>query len=93
MAYQALKNAMKQNPLEKKDGFTPEQRFFLSYATVWAENIRDEQVRLYNKIDPHSPGRWRVNGALPHIDAWYEAFGIKKGNKLFVPKAKRVDVW
>lgn len=93
VAYQALKNAMKQNPLEKKDGFTPEQRFFLSYATVWAENIRDEQVRLYNKIDPHSPGRWRVNGALPHIDAWYEAFGIKKGNKLFVPKTKRVDVW
>ncbi len=45
------------------------------------------------KTDPHAPGRWRVNGALPQIDAWYNAFGIKKGDKLFVPKNKRVDVW
>ena len=93
VAYQALQNAMKKNPLEKRDGFTPEQRFFLSYAFVWAENIREAQLRLYNKTDPHSPGRWRVNGALPQIDAWYEAFGIKKGSRLFVPKAQRVDVW
>ncbi|MBR1594185.1 MAG: M13 family metallopeptidase [Alloprevotella sp.] len=93
VAYQALQNAMKKHPLEKRDGFTPEQRFFLSYAFVWAQNIRDEQLRRYNKTDPHSPGRWRVNGALPHIDAWYDAFGIKKGNRLFVPKTQRVDVW
>ena len=93
VAYQALQNAMKQNPLDKKDGFTPEQRFFLSYGFIWAGNIRDEQLRQFNKTDPHSPAAWRVNGALPHIDAWYKAFGIKKSDKLFVPKAKRVDVW
>ncbi|MBR1652606.1 MAG: M13 family metallopeptidase [Alloprevotella sp.] len=93
VAFQALQNAMQKHPLEKRDGFTPEQRFFLSYAFVWAQNIRDEQLRRYNKTDPHSPGRWRVNGALPHIDAWYDAFGIKKGSRLFVPKAQRVDVW
>ena len=93
VAYQALQNSMKNNPLDKKYGFTPEQRFFLSYGLVWAGSIRDEQLRQFNKTDPHSPAAWRVNGALPHIDAWYKAFGIKKGDKLFVPKAKRVDVW
>ncbi|MBR1445795.1 MAG: M13 family metallopeptidase, partial [Alloprevotella sp.] len=93
VAFLALQNAMRSNPLPDKDGFTPEQRFFISFATVWAENIRDEQLRLYNKTDPHSPARWRVNGALPQIDAWYDAFGITKKDKLFVPKKKRVDVW
>ena len=93
VAFVALQNAMRSNPLPDKDGFTPEQRFFISFATVWAENIRDEQLRLYNKTDPHSPARWRVNGALPQIDAWYDAFGITKKDKLFVPKKKRVDVW
>lgn len=93
VAFQALQNAMKKNPLGKTDGYTPEQRFFISYGYIWAQNIRDEQLRQFNKIDPHSPGRWRVNGALPQIDAWYKAFNIKKGDKLFVPKKNRVDVW
>ena len=84
---------MKANPLGKKDGFTPEQRFFLSYGLIWANNIREEMLRQLNKIDPHSPGRWRVNGALPHIDAWYDAFGITKKDPLFVPKSERVEVW
>ena len=93
IAYQALQNAMKEHPLGKVDGFTPEQRFFLSYGLIWANNTREEQIRQQVKTDPHSPARWRVNGALPHIDAWYEAFNIKKKDPLFVPKAKRVDVW
>lgn len=93
IALQALQNAMKQNPLETRDGFTPEQRFFLSFGYIWAENIRPEMLRLYNKTDPHSPARWRVNGQLPHIDAWYKAFNIKAGDPLFVPKKKRVDIW
>lgn len=67
-----------------KDGFTPEQRFFLSYAGVWAGNIRDEQIRLQTKSDPHSLGRWRVNGALPQIGAWYDAFGIKEGDPMYL---------
>ena len=93
VAYNALQEAMKENPLEEADGFTPEQRFFLSYAYVWADNIRDEEIRSRTKSDPHSLGCWRVNGALPHIDAWYDAFGIKEGDKMFIPKAERVAIW
>ena len=90
VAYNALQEAMKE---QEADGFTPEQRFFLSYAYVWADNIRDEEIRSRTKSDPHALGRWRVNGALPHIDAWYEAFGIKEGDKMFIPKAERVAIW
>lgn len=93
IAFQAFQNATKSAPLTKVDGFTPEQRFFLAYSGVWAGNIRDEQIRVYTKSDPHSLGRWRVNGALPHIDAWYKAFNITKKDTLFIPKNKRVDVW
>ena len=93
VAFQAFKNATKDAPLEERDGFTPEQRFFLAYAGVWAGNIRDEEIRNRTKSDPHSLGRWRVNGALPHIDAWYEAFGITEKDPMFVPKAERVDIW
>ena len=93
IAYQALQNAMKEHPLGKVDGFTPEQRFFLSYGLIWANNTREEQLRQQVKTDPHSPARWRVNGALPHIDAWYTAWNITKKSPLYIPKVKRVDVW
>ena len=93
VAYQAFKNATEGAPLPVKDGFTPEQRFFLAYSAVWAGNIRDEQIRVYTKSDPHSLGRWRVNGTLPHIDAWYEAFGITPEHKLYIPAEKRAQVW
>ncbi len=93
VAYQALQNAMKETPLDSADGFTPEQRFFIAYANVWAANINDEEIRRRTKSDPHSLGRWRVNGALPHIDAWYKAFNVTEKNKLFVPKDKRVTIW
>ena len=93
VAYQAFKNATAKAPLAEKDGFTPEQRFFLAYSTVWAGNIRDEQIRVYTKSDPHSLGRWRVNGTLPHIDAWYEAFGITEDDKLYIPAEERAQVW
>jgi len=93
VSYQAFQNAMKTNPLKTEDGFTPEQRFFLAYAYVWAANISNEEIRKRTKSDPHSAGRWRVNGALPHIDAWYKAFNVKPGDKLYVPKDKRVNIW
>ena len=93
VSFQAFKNATKDAPLLVKDGFTPEQRFFLSYAGVWAGNIRDEQIRLQTKSDPHSLGRWRVNGALPQIDAWYDAFGIKEGDPMYLAPEKRVSIW
>lgn len=93
IAFQAFKEATAASPLPKKDGFTPEQRFFLAYAKVWIDNIREEEIRNRTKNDPHSLGRWRVNGALPHIDAWYDAFGIGKKDPLYVPQKQRVDVW
>ncbi|MBR4845305.1 MAG: M13 family metallopeptidase, partial [Bacteroidaceae bacterium] len=93
VAYQALKNATANTPLENKDGFTPEQRFFLAYANLWAGNIREAEMHRRTKSDPHSLGEWRVNGALPHIDAWYEAFHITEQDSMFVPKAERVIIW
>lgn len=75
------------------DGFTPEQRFFLSYATLWGGNVRDAEILRLTKIDPHSLGKWRVNGALPHIDAWYDAFDIKKTDAMYLPKEKRASIW
>ena len=93
VAFQAFKNATAAAPLAVKDGFTPEQRFFLAYANLWAGNIREAEIHRRTKSDPHSLGEWRVNGALPHIDAWYEAFGITENDSLFVPKAERVTIW
>lgn len=93
VAFYAYKNATKNAPLKTIDGFTPDQRFFLAYAGVWAANITDEAIRNYTKSDPHSLGEWRVNGALPHIDMWYDAFNVKQGDKLFVPKAERLELW
>lgn len=93
VSFQAFKNATKNEALPVVDGFTPEQRFFLAYANVWAGNIRDEQIRVYTQSDPHSLGRWRVNGALPHINAWYEAFNITDKDPLFIPVEKRVSIW
>lgn len=93
IAMQAFKNATKGNPLPVKDGFTAEQRFYLSYSNVWAGNVRDEEIRNLTKTDPHSLSRWRVNGTLPHIDDWYKAFGITEKDALFVPKEERLDIW
>jgi putative endopeptidase len=93
VAYAAFKNATKNNPLPVIDGLTADQRFFLAYAGVWAGNITEAEIRNRTKSDPHSLGRWRVNGALPHIDAWYEAFGVKEGDKMYIPKEKRLQLW
>ena len=93
ISYQAFKKAMAVNPLSEEEGFTPEQRFFLAYAGVWANNIRPEAVLKLTTSDVHSLGRWRVNGALPHINAWYDAFGITEQNMLFIPSEERVSIW
>jgi len=93
VSYQAFKKAESLNPLSKKLGYTPEQRFFMSYANVWASNIRAEEILMLTKSDPHSLGKWRVDGALPHIAAWYQAFGVKEGDAMFVPVDKRVSIW
>ena len=95
IAFRAMENEFKANPSAAKtiDGFTPEQRFFLSWATVWAGNARPEFIDRQINTDPHSPAEARVNAALPQIDAWYKAFNVKKSDKLFVPKNKRAQIW
>lgn len=93
IAFTALQNSMKQHPLTTIDGFTPEQRFFLAWGRVWASNMTPEVIRYLITADVHSPNMARVNAALPQIDAWYKAFGVKKGDKLFLPKDKRAHIW
>ena len=99
VAYQAFQNAQKativngQSALGVVDGFTPEQRFFLAYANVWAGNIRAEEVLQRTKSDPHSLGMWRVNGALPHIGAWYEAWNVTEESPMYLAPEKRVSIW
>lgn len=93
ISFRALQNSMKEHPLAVKDGFTPEQRFFLAWGRVWASNMTDQVVKYLLTVDVHSPNYARVNAALPMIDAWYKAFNVKKGDKMFVPKNKRAHVW
>lgn len=93
VAYNAFKNATKKKPLKTADGFTPDQRFFIAYAGVWGQNITDQEIRNRVKSDPHALGKWRVNGALPHIDAWYDAFNVKKDNKMYIPQNERLQLW
>ena len=93
ISYQAFKKVTAKAPLKTVKGLTPEQRFFLSYSGVWAGNVRPEEILKRTKSDPHSLGKWRVNGALPQIAAWYKAFNIKAGDPMFVPVDKRVSIW
>ena len=93
VSFAAFENATAKKPLKNLDGFTPEQRFFLAYAGVWGQNITDQEIRNRVKRDPHALGKWRVNGALPHIDAWYKAFNVKKGDKLYIPESERLQLW
>ena len=93
VSFNAFKNATAKKPLKNKDGFTPEQRFFLAYAGVWGQNITEKEIRQRVKNDPHALGKWRVDGALPHIDAWYEAFGVKPGDKMYIPQNERLQRW
>ncbi len=93
VAWYAYKNATAKKPLKVKDGFTADQRFFIAYAGVWGQNITEQEIRQRVKNDPHSLGEWRVNGALPHVDMWYEAFGVKPGDKMYLPKEQRLDLW
>ena len=93
VSFTAYKNATKDAPLAPADGFTADQRFFLAYATLWAGNVRDEEIRSRTKSDPHSLGEWRVNGALPHIAAWYEAWNITPESPMYVAPENRVNIW
>ncbi|MCF8336337.1 MAG: M13 family metallopeptidase [Bacteroidales bacterium] len=94
ISYTAFKNATRDKNLpEKIDGYTPNQRFFLAWARVWAQNIRDEEIRRRTQEDVHSLGIHRVNGPLPNVDAFYKAFNITKEDKLYLPEEKRAKIW
>ena len=94
VSYVAFQKAIRDGQIQgTMDGFTPEQRFFISYAMVWAGNIRDEEIRRRTKTGVHSLGRWRVNGALPHIQAFIDAFGVKNGDKMFLAPEEQAEIW
>lgn len=93
VAYVALQKALAGKPLEKIDGFTPAQRFFIAYATLWASNIRDKEVERLTKMDVHSLGKWRVNGTLPHVEAFVQAFGVQPGDGMYLEPQKRANIW
>ncbi|HMI06473.1 MAG TPA: M13-type metalloendopeptidase, partial [Flavobacterium sp.] len=75
------------------DGFTPEQRFFISWATIWRSKMRDEAIKNQVKTDPHAPGMYRGYVPLQDVDAFFEAFNIKPGDGMYVEPAKRVKIW
>ena len=94
IAYQAYSNSRSGKPApEPIDGFTDDQRFLLAYARVWAGNIRDEQIYLQTKTDPHSLGSLRVNGQMPLFDLFYKSFDIKENSPMYLPEDKRIVIW
>jgi len=93
-AYDGLQLYLKENGNPGLiDGFTPEQRFFISWATVWRTKSRDEAIKSQVKTDPHSPGMYRAVVPIQNVDAFYQAFGIKKGDAMYVEPEKRVKIW
>ena len=93
VAHQAYRNSLQGQTPEPIDGLTDEQRFYLGYATLWAQNIRPEEIIRRTKMDPHSLGKWRVNAALKNIDTFYQAFGIQEGDAMYMNPSERVNVW
>lgn len=94
ISFQAMQKAIAAGEIQgEMDGFTPEQRFFIAYANVWAGNIRDEEIIRRTKEDPHSLGKWRVNGTLPHITSFIEAFDVKEGDNMWIAPEKRARIW
>ena len=92
VAYTAMHNAMNGAEVAPVDGFTPEQRFYIAYATLWGQNIRDEEIARLTKLDVHSLGKWRVNATLRNLQSFYDAFGITDG-AMFMPEEERVVIW
>ncbi len=93
IAYQAFKNTEQGKGDTKVDGFTPDQRFFLAFAQIWRIKDRDERLRMRISIDPHSPEMYRVNGSVSNTPAFYKAFNVQPGDKLFRVDTARVKVW
>ncbi|MEG1915107.1 MAG: M13 family metallopeptidase [Muribaculaceae bacterium] len=93
VSYTAFKKTLQGMKDIKTDGLTPDQRFYLAYANVWAANIRDEEILRRTKMDPHSLGKWRVNAALRNVQPFFDAFSIKAGDPMFLAPENRVTIW
>jgi putative endopeptidase len=93
IAYEAFTHTKQFKEGKKIDGFTPTQRFFLNWAQVWRSNTMPETAAQLILVDPHSPGMHRANGPVVNMDAWYEAFNIQPGDKMYVAPDKRIRIW
>ena len=95
ISFVAMQKAIKEGQVNggEMDGYSAAERFFISYAQVWAGNVRDEEIVRLTKEDPHSLGRWRVNATLPHINAFAETYKLKEGNKMYLAPEKRALIW
>jgi len=93
IAYEAFKKTDEGKSNKKIDGFTPDQRFFLSWAQVWRSNILPDFQSQLILTDPHSPGMYRCNGPVSNIDAWYSAFNVQPGDKMYKPENERIKIW
>ncbi|RZJ48847.1 MAG: M13 family peptidase [Flavobacterium sp.] len=93
VAYDAFKMTEQGKGNEKIDGYTPDQRFFISIAKIWRVKMKDEFLRLWINNNPHSPPNWRVNGPLMNTTPFYKAFNVKPGDKMFLPEKDRITIW
>jgi putative endopeptidase len=95
IAYEALQRALAKDPSQRRtiDGFTPEQRFFISFAQIWRTNIRDAEAQRLITVDPHSPGHFRAYGPLLNVAEFYQAFAIKPGSPMWLPLEQRAEIW
>jgi putative endopeptidase len=93
IAYEAFKMTKQGQSKKKIDGLTPDQRFFLAWAQVWRGASRPEMAAQMIKTDPHSPGQYRTIGTPVNMDAWYEAFNVKPGDKLYKKPEDRIKIW
>ena len=93
IAYDAFKKTKQGQGNERIDGFTPDQRFFLSWAQVWRGKSTPERAKQLIKIDPHSPAEWRANGPLTNFEPWYKAFNVQPGDKMYKPESERAKIW
>lgn len=93
IAYDAFKLTQQGQDTTKLDGFTPDQRFFISIARIWRVKTTDAYMRMYVNTNPHSPAIWRVNGPLMNFTPFYQAFNVQPGDKMFKPENERITVW
>ncbi|RYY25045.1 MAG: M13 family peptidase, partial [Chitinophagaceae bacterium] len=93
IAYDAFKLTAQGKDTTRLDGYTPDQRFFISIARIWRVKTKDEFMRMYVNTNSHSPARWRVNGPLMNFTPFYNAFNIQPGDKMYKPENQRITVW